>query len=138
MSAQSHDPFGDPSLAELTGAFDAITDRVQRIEPVIRDFNRRMRDVFGACASSPTGEWVSLDESGRLTWQAGLTDVFHLSTGLAGIARLVDAAEVRRDVAQRRTAERYRETIPTVPDEAPTLHPPVPTQIWNDRKKEDK
>lgn len=138
MSMQSHDPFGDPSLADLTATFDAITDRVQRIEPVVRDFNRHMRDVFGSCLSSPTGEWVSLDESGNLAWHAELADVFRLSTGLAGIARLVDTAEVRREVAQRRAAERYGETLPTVPGEAPTLHPPVPTQIWNERSKGDK
>lgn len=138
MSTQSHNPFGDPSLADLTATFDAITDRVQRVEPVVRDFNRRMRDVFGPCPSSPTGEWVSLDESGALAWHAGLADVFRLSSGLAGIARLVDAAEVRREMVQRRATERYVETLPAVPSEAPSLHPPVPTQIWNDRKKGDK
>lgn len=138
MSTQSHDPFGDPSLADLTATFDAITDRVQRLEPVVRDFNRRMRDVFGSCSSSPTGEWVSLDESGDLVWHAELADIFRLSTGLAGIARLVDTAEVRREVVRRRAAECFGEALPTVPDDAPTLHPPVPTQIWNDRRKGDK
>ncbi len=138
MSTQSHDPFGDPSLADLTASFDAITDRVQRLEPVVRDFNRRMRDVFGSCTSSPTGEWVSLDESGDLIWHAELADIFRLPTGLDGIARLVDTAEVRREVVRRRAAERYGDTLPTVPDDAPTLHPPMPTQIWNDRRKGDK
>lgn len=138
MSTQSHDPFGDPSLADLTATFDAITDRVQRVEPIVRDFNRRMRDVFGACPSSANGEWLSLDDSGELIWNADLVDVFRLSTGLAGLARLVDTAEVRRDMVRRRAAECYSATLPTVPDESPTLHPPVPTQIWNDRRKGDK
>lgn len=138
MTTQSHDPFGDSSLADLTTTFDTITDRVQRIEPVVRDFNRRMRDVFGPCPSSPSGEWVSLDESADLIWHAGLADVFRLSTGLAGIVRLVDTAEVRREMVQRGAAERYSETLPAVPNETPSLHPPVPTQIWNDRRKGDK
>lgn len=135
MSTHSHEPFGDSSLADLTVTLEAIADRVQRIEPVVRDFNRRMRDVFGPCQSSSTGEWVTVDDSGDLVWLADLADVFRLSTGLAGIARLVDTAEVRHAMLRRRAAEIYSDTLPTVPTETPSLHPPVPTRIWNDRQK---
>ncbi len=137
MSSPVHDSFGDHGFAEITSSLDAVAERVQRIEPVVRDFNRRMRDVFGPCPSTPTGEWISLDGADTPVFAGGIDDLFRLTGGLEHITRLADGAEVRRATARRRAAEVYSEPL-SVPDESPTLHPPAPSQIWNDRQKGDK
>jgi hypothetical protein len=135
MSTQSNHPFGDPSLAELAATLEAVAERHQRIEPVVRDFNRRMRDVFGSCASSTTGEWVTLDANGTPVLAADLADLFRLSTGLAGLARLVERDEVASQMVSRRQAEHYSAPLPAVGDGAVSPHPVAPSRVNRDQQK---
>ncbi|MFM9225260.1 MAG: hypothetical protein ACKOQ1_01295, partial [Actinomycetota bacterium] len=68
MSSHTSDPIGDPSpdhlhpdLVELDRSHDSIADGFFEIDPALRDANRHLRDVFGPCGHSASGDWVHLD-----------------------------------------------------------------------------
>lgn len=135
MSTQSNHSFGDPSFAELTIVLEAVADRHQRTEPVVRDFNRRMRDVFGVCQSSPTGEWVTLDANGTPVLAADLADLFRLSTGLAGLACLVERDEIAAQMVSRRQAECYSAPLSASLGDVTSPHPVAPSRVNRDPQK---
>jgi hypothetical protein len=148
MSTQSCDPFGDPSREDKVDAVPTdlmvemgqigvqIERRVQVTEPIVRDFNRRMHDVFGACASSADGSWATIDTAGEVVVSIGLDDIFRLSTGLEHVGRLIEADVARRDAVNRRGGSEHLGVVAPLLQGGPTLHPPTPSQLRGTGDKE--
>lgn len=109
MSSHTSDPIGDPSpdhlhpdLVELDRSHDSIADGYFEIDPALRDANRHLRDVFGPCGHSESGDWVHLDGGGNVVIHGGLAGLRRLAERCRIVAADVEGGEwERRDPSPR-------------------------------------
>ena len=72
-------------------------------EPKVRDFNRNIADLLGECPNTATGNWLTLNEDGSVTFHIELVDVLRLSTAFQKIAERISLNEVRRSLPSRQS-----------------------------------
>ena len=108
MSSHTSDPIGDPSpdhlhpdlehpdLEDLSRSHSTIEIEYLVIEPALRDANRQMRDLFGACAHSGAGDWIELADDGTAILHGGLDGVRHLAEKCRRLAADVEAGQWER------------------------------------------
>lgn len=110
MSTHPNDPSNgfNPSEhginAEDLGQIMANAEfRLLDSEPKVRDFNRNIADLLGECPNTATGNWLTLNEDGSVTFHIELVDVLRLSTAFQKIAERVSLNEVRRSLPSRQS-----------------------------------
>jgi hypothetical protein len=86
-------------------------------EPKVRDFNRNIADLLGECPNTATGNWLTLNEDGTVTFHIHLVDVLRLSTAFQKIGESISLKEVRRSLPSRQSfmyelVEMFREKKP--------------------------
>lgn len=108
MSSHTSDPIGDPSpdhlhpdlehpdLEALSRSHSAIENEYLVIDPSLRDANRQLRDLFGACTHSSTGDWIDLDEDGSAVLHGGLDGVRRLAEKCRRLVADVEAGQWER------------------------------------------
>lgn len=100
MSTFSCDPAGESDAASprdthpdgpgLVSVFDDIEHQVLVIEPSLRDANRHLRDLLGACPQSVTGEWIRIDDAGSIVLNIDLAGLGQLATTCGRLAARAD------------------------------------------------
>lgn len=108
MSSHTSDPIGDPSpdhhhpdlehpdLEALSRSHDTIANEYLVLDPAVRDANRQLRDLFGACGYSGTGDWIDLDDDGNAVLHGGLDGLRRLAEKCRHLVAEVEAGRWER------------------------------------------
>ena len=103
------DPLHDPSF-EMESTLRAVYRRHQHIDPIVRDFNRHVTELLGACPNNTSGEWATVDSDEKVHIHiSSIGDLLRLGRAFAEIARRIELEDIRKAVPSAREAKAYFE-----------------------------